>query len=579
MSLSPYSNGSSGRPGQPYPLRRASTTRIIRNSTGVSHLGPPFVEFPQAPVAPTTFMLDPDTHSISESTSSDFQPASKDTRRASMAPLERMVDPAAEPPGWKGAVIIGSVSLMTLMSTVLGGILAVALPKVAADINLEEGLLLWPASVYSLACACTLLFFGSLSDVVGSKNNYLVGSFLSMGWVLACGLSRTGIQLIVFRAMNGVSLSMCLPSSISILTATFKPGQRRNTAFACLGGAQPSGFLIGLVIGGILTDLVSWRLCFYLIAGLNGVVLMVSFWCIPQDPRGEGTAFERFRNEVDYVGVFLLSAALGLLSYALAAVTVDTSSIRLPSNIVMLALAALLFPIFGMWVQRQENRNRPALIPNTLWRNSVFVSMSALSFLSWATVTANQYFMALFFEKVQGLTAFQTSLRFLPIVASGLTANIIAGSLVHRVRADFLIAGGVLLSSVTPLLMALVDPALPYWAMAFPATLLSPIAADVVLVVANLAITNIFPSEYHGLAGGLTNTLAQLGISLGLNFTAILANTVTFGSSYDDKSSPEALEIGYRASFWASFGITLSLLLIAFLGLRKIDKVGAVKMD
>jgi MFS family permease len=129
-----------------------------------------------------------------------------------------------------------------------------------------------------------LLFFGGLADVVGVKNNYLAGSLLSVGWIFACGLARTGVQLIVFRALHGIAISMCLPSSVSILISNFKPGQWRDTAFASLGAAQPTGFLIGLYLGGIVTDLVSWRLCFYLVAGVTAVVLLLSVFCIPATP-------------------------------------------------------------------------------------------------------------------------------------------------------------------------------------------------------------------------------------------------------------------------------------------------------
>ncbi|GAB1316515.1 Aminotriazole resistance protein [Madurella fahalii] len=508
-----------------------------------------------------------------------LQPHHPDSSSQSLHRDVEAAEAAAALPRWRAVLIMVAVSLMTLMSTTLSGILAVALPKVATDIGLEEGLLLWPASVYSLACGCTLLFFGSLSDVVGAKKNYLTGSFLSSVWIMACGLAQSGVQLIVFRTMHGIAISMCLPSSVSILSRNFSPGSRRNAAFAMLGAAQPTGFLIGLVIGGILTDLVSWRWCFYAVAIVNAVVFLLSCFSLPPDPKTRGTVLQRFRREADWVGVFILSAALALLSYVLAAVTVEGSAIRSPANIAMLVLAFVLFPVFGLWVHRQERRGLPALIPNSLWSNSVFVSISLLVFLAWATVTANQYFIALFFERVQLLSAFATSLRFLAMVVTGVLANIATGFLVRRVRADLLIGASVAVSAVTPLLMALADPALPYWNMAFPAALLSPIAADVVLTISNLAIVTIFPPETHGLAGGVTNTLAQLGTSLGLNLTAILASAVTMGSSYVNKTAPAALELGYKAAFWASFGATLAMLVIVVLGLRKIGKVGAAKKN
>ncbi|ERF73309.1 hypothetical protein EPUS_03142 [Endocarpon pusillum Z07020] len=505
------------------------------------------------------------------------QRASTSTQREPEAPATSVVVPL---PRWKATLVIVTIGLMTMMSTVLSGVLAVALPKIAKTLGIAESLLLWPASVYSLTCGCTLLLSGSLADVFGSRLVYLIGSAFSTSMVLACGLSRSNVQLIVFRALHGIAISLCLPSSVSMIAGTFQTGQRRNIAFACLGGAQPMGFLVGLVIGGILTDTIGWRPAFYILAGINAVVFCTALTCLPEKVGGaRADVLHRFKTEIDWLGVVLISTSLGLLSYVLAAVTVHLSAISSPTNIALLILAVLLLPAFSIWVHHQEKAGRPALIPNSIWRNPVFTSLCITAFFAWATVTANQYFLALYYQKVQLLTAFDTSLRFLPLVVSGVLANIAAGSLVRRVRADVLIGGSVLLSAATPLIMALIDPSLSYWTAAFTATLLSPIWADITLIVANLVVTQIFPSSTHGLAGGVSNTMAQVGTSLGLNFTAILATGVTMSLADVDKTSPSALERGYRAAFWASFAATVLMLGVTGWGMGRMGKVGTEKTN
>ncbi|KAJ5962475.1 hypothetical protein N7501_007416 [Penicillium viridicatum] len=488
-----------------------------------------------------------------------------------------------QPAQWKIAVILTLVSLMYMISTVLSGILAVGLPKIAKSINLDEGLLLWPASVYSLSCGCTLLLSGSVADVVGCRRIYLLGSFLSTCLILACGLARDGMELIIFRALQGVAISLCLPGSVSIVTKTFPLGRMRNIAFACLGAAQPTGFLIGLIIGGILIDSIGWRTAMYLIAGINAGVFVVSCFFLPStaDDQLSYSILRRFREDVDWIGVSLISVAFGLLSYVLSAICARPSSISTAANIALLVVSLVLILAFLIWEHYQEKFNRPALIPNSIWRNPIFTSTCIMVFFAWATVTTNQYFLALFFEEVQGLSAFQTSLRFLPLVVSGVLTNIATGALVRHVRADILIGVSVLLSAATPLIMALVvvnHSQLPYWAAAFPAAILSPIWADVTLTIANLVITQLFPRSLHGLAGGVSNTCAQLGTSIGLNLTAILANAVTM-SSTENKSSPVALAEGYSAAFWASFGATVAMILVTVLGMRTAGKVGRPKHD
>lgn len=101
-----------------------------------------------------------------------------------------------------------NVSCITLLSSMLAGILVVALPTMARDIGLSDALLLWPASVSALSCGCTLLLSGSIADVVGGRKMYLVGVFCLTLTTIACGVGRTGIQIILFRAVQGVAISM-----------------------------------------------------------------------------------------------------------------------------------------------------------------------------------------------------------------------------------------------------------------------------------------------------------------------------------------------------------------------------------
>jgi len=188
-----------------------------------------------------------------------------------------------------------------------------------------------------------------------------------------------------------------------------------------------------------------------------------------------------------------------------------------------------------------------------------------------------QYFMTLFFQEVQELSATQTSLRFLPMVFSGAVTNVATGLLVPTVSANLLVFSSVAMTSLSPMLMALVNQHWLYWYMAFPAVLLTPICADTLFTVSNLAITSVFPSRTQGLAGGVFNTLAQIGTSVGLAVTAIIASSVTAGSSSQDKVSPEALMKGYRATFWTCFAAMVTMLGVSGWGLRRIGKVGLKK--
>jgi MFS family permease len=148
---------------------------------------------------------------------------------------------------------------------------------------------------------------------------YLLGSFLQSIFTLACGLSATTGQLILFRGLAGVASSFCLPSAVSIITTAFVPGKRRNVAFAAMGGGQPVGFAIGLTMGGIFADSIGWRWGFHIAAILNTIILVVAMWGLPKNEGGFGPdMFKRFTTEIDWIAALIISASLAMLSYVLA---------------------------------------------------------------------------------------------------------------------------------------------------------------------------------------------------------------------------------------------------------------------
>ena len=147
---------------------------------------------------------------------------------------------------------------------------------------------------------------------------YLLGCLLQSIFTLACGLAQDSMQLIFFRGLAGIAIAFCLPSAVSLITAYFPHGQRRNAAFAAMGGGQPIGFSIGLVMGGVLADGPGWRVGFYIAAGVNTVLLVLAFWCLPRPPQPEAVSLQGLRTEIDWPGALILSTSLGMLSYVFA---------------------------------------------------------------------------------------------------------------------------------------------------------------------------------------------------------------------------------------------------------------------
>lgn len=252
----------------------------------------------------------------------------------------------------------------------------------------------------------------------------------------------------------------------------------------------------------------------------------------------------------------------------------NTAKIKDPETLSTLILGIVLIPSFIFWVGRQEKLGRPAVIPNSLWRNRIFSVICAGVFLIWGAFNSVETYQTLFFQDVQKVSPIQTSLRFLPTPIGGALSNVVMGLVAHRVRADWACLIGVALTSIGSLLMSVIQPDWTYWACAFPAVFLNPVGADVLFTISNLVITALFPARDQALAGGVFNTVAQIGKSVGLASSAVIAASVTQHSNVVNKESPRALMEGYRAAFWYVFSLSCATGLLFAWGLRGIGKVG-----
>ncbi|GAM85535.1 hypothetical protein ANO11243_035420 [Dothideomycetidae sp. 11243] len=447
---------------------------------------------------------------------------------------------------------------------------------VTADLNLGTALQIWPISITALTCGCTLLLAGSIGDALGAKIMYICGTFLQAVFVLGSGLSRNAFEIILFRGLTGVAISFCLPSAVSIITSCFG-GKKRNMAFAFLGAGQPVGFSIGLILGGLLTQHVTWRVGFHIGAGIIASNIILIVWAVPAQAAHELSWEAKKRkilHDIDWIGAGLASVSLAMSSYVFAAITGSTGSIKDPVNIVLLCFSMVLVPVFVVWVGRQEKKGRPALIPNSLWRNRYFTTVCLAVFLAWGNFNSLETMLTFYFQDAQLLTPFQTSIRFLPAAVAGIVMELAAGILVHRVSAHLLVNVGLFVTCIAPLLMTFATPTSSYWSTGFVANILNPIGVDCLFTAANLLISASFPQKTQALAGGVFNTASQIGKSVGIALTAVVASSVTEHSKFPNKDTPDALMKGYHASFWYGFGICCLTCVIGLIGLKDVGKVG-----
>ncbi|KAH8602208.1 efflux pump protein [Bisporella sp. PMI_857] len=475
--------------------------------------------------------------------------------------LSQQVQPPSTPilSKRRSAAIITTIASVNFLNTLGSGLLTVALPRIARDLQLPHELLLWPAAIYGLTCGCTLLISGAVADVLGRRLILITGSFLYAAFTLGCGLCSTYEQLIAFRGFQGIAISLCLPSGIGVISNAFRPGQRRNIAFATLGGGSPLGYAVGLVLGGLFAESIGWRYGFHLGTICNFTFAVVAIWSLPADQEwGNSNLLERLKVEIDWVGAGIASSSLAMMFYVFAVLTASTSEIKYTPNIIILSIAIALLPAF------------------VFWRNLAFTCICIAVFLTWASFNAFGYFASLFFQESQGLSPIQTSIRFLPTVVCGFLVNVITGLLVRSVSANVLVISSTLVTSVAYVLMAIIKVEWMYWYAAFVAIALSPVCSDVLYTTGMLIITSSFPKETQSLAGGVFNTISQIGNAVGLAAGGVVASSVT--ASKGGQNSKTGVLEGYHATFWTCFGAAVLVAVVSMVGLRKAGKVG-LKVD
>lgn len=482
--------------------------------------------------------------------------------------------------------IITSITGITSISSLLTGILTVDIPVISRELDISPDIQLWPMAAYAMACGCALMPCGVVADVLGCRRACLLGGLLQTAATIGSGLSATSTQLIALRVLAGVSSSICLPGGVGVAANSFPSNvhpRRRSAAFASMGGGQAAAFGIGLAIGGVFADTIGWRWGFYVVAILNGITLLLAAWTLPSAIDGTlgRETMQRLANEVDWIGAGVISTALALVSYVLAVTTGSDARTELskPINIVLLVVGALLFPVFVYWMHRQEKHSRPALIPNSLWRSNLpFTAICITVFLVWGTLNSSEQLATLYFQDVRHESAMTSSLYFLPAAICGLLMNFIVAAFLPYLRPSLGVPFACLLSAIGPLLLATLarinGPG--YWNGIFQAMVLNPVGPDIIYTIANLITTAAFPTKTQALAGGVFNMLAEIGKSVGLATSSVIARQISAQSVSTNQR--ESLISGYKAGWWYNSALAFFSVMVSYWGLRKVHKLG-VKTD
>jgi MFS family permease len=392
-------------------------------------------------------------------------------------------------------VLCGALFLDGLDLSMVG----VALPSIGSDLHLDAGSLQWIVSGYILGYGSLLLLGGRASDLLGRRRVFLVAVAVFGTASVVSALLSNDLALIALRFVKGASAAFTVPAGLSIITTTFAEGPARNRALSIYTVCGASGFSLGLVIGGLLTE-VGWRVTF-LVPGPVAIALVLVGWKVI--PR---VATERVRlHHFDLPGALSSTAALLLLVYAV----VDAPN-RGWGSPVTLGLLALSLVLMAAFVLIELRHPRP-LVRLGILRSSALVHANLSAAAMFGGYSAFQFVVTLYVQNSLGWSPLSMAMAFLPTGVLVVLSSTRMEAVLDRVSTTWLIFFGLLAFIGAYGWFLRTEPSMSYANFMLPTMLLLGVGFALCFPAVNAQATKGVADHEQGLASGLLNTSLQVG--------------------------------------------------------------------
>ncbi len=439
---------------------------------------------------------------------------------------------------WPALILLCLGELMIVLDTT---IVNVALPSIRADLGFTETGLVWVVNAYMLTFGGCLLLGGRLGDLYGHRRLFLAGITLFTVASLACGLANSQGLLVAARAVQGVGGAVVSAVALSLIMNLFtEPGERAKAmgvyGFVCAGGGS-----IGVLLGGVLTSLLSWHWIF-LVNIPVGVAIYAA--CLALLPGGKGQVSGQ---RLDWAGAVTVTAALMLAVYAI--VNGNEAGWTSVQSLGLLGASAALLAVFAA----VESRVAVPLVPLALLRLRNLAISNVVGVLWAASMFAWFFLSALYMQLVLGYDAMQVGLAFLPsnLIMAGCSLGLSAW-VVMRFGIRSTLGWGLVMAAVGLVLFALAPVEGRFTPHVLPGMLLLGVGAGIALNPLLLAAMGDVKPEDSGLASGVVNTAFMMGGALGLAILASLADARTGSLRASGAEAAVALHGGYQLAFWVS---------------------------
>ncbi|MCM2393884.1 MFS transporter [Streptomyces albipurpureus] len=395
--------------------------------------------------------------------------------------------------------------------------LAVAIPTIRAELGLSTGTAAWVVSGYVLGYAGFTLLGGRAADLLGRRRMFLGWLVVFIAFSALGGLATEGWMLVVSRFVTGVASAFMTPAAMSIITTSYAEGRQRNRALLIYAGTAAGGFSIGLVIGGLLTQL-GWRWVFYAPVLLGAVILFAAVRLIPvQRPPAREGGF-------DLAGAMTAAGAMLLLTYGI--IRLEHGLAQWTLTVAVLGAGLLLVGVFIAI----ERRSAVPLVRLGILRQGSVVRADLGALLLLGAFMGFQFMVTLYLQELRGWSSLETSLALLVMGIDVVLAPTVTPLLVNRYGNARVILGGFVLATVAYALFLPIGIDWSY-SMMLPTLLLTGLAFTFTYGPLTIAATDGVAAHEQGLAGGLLHTATQFGAAIGI--AAVTAVYGLAGAGFD----------------------------------------------
>ncbi len=455
-------------------------------------------------------------------------------------PANPHTNSVAAPTRARLGLVLTACCLGQLMFVLDVSALNVSLPVIFQDLGFSQTSLQWVISAYAVVLTGFLLLGGRLADLYGRRRVFLTGIALFTLASLAGGLAVSGGMLVVARGLQGLGAAIMVPATLAIIGTMFTDPTSRSKAFGLWSAVAGGGATIGVIAGGTITELVSWRGALLLNVPIGLVLWAVAWRAVTEHRRTEGG------RVTDLAGA--LSVTLGLMALVYGVSGISDQGWTSARVLGGLAIAVVLLVFF---VVDQAKTDHP-LVPLGIFRNRPVSVANVATLLANAALGSMFYFIALLLQQVLGYSPTQTGMSYLPLSLGIFAAAVSAGPLVPRIGPRPVLVTGLVIAAAGMTWLSFADEHTTFAAGVLGPLLMIGIGEGLALTSSTGAATVGLPEHQQGLAAGLLNTTRQLGGAVGLVVLVafVTARITTVAST--GAAQVSALASGYGLAFQIS---------------------------